>query len=242
MPRGAPDYSNVKSGEDLHRLDDLSEIPPRLRHPSSIDRAGEVVAMEDFRYGLVGVETAQDGLGSSVTASPLFSRFSGFSAKLARAADTLAWCRVEAFTPSLESGKIGAEIQFCADTADPVILLYISQYTGSEWLLWGLKWSALTDKIYIGGETVGWTEIASGYDISQGYHYFHNAKLVVDVANKDYERVLINGVALTITDVAAKEAASTALPHVVAYIENYGGTANANEVYLDYIIITRNEP
>lgn len=242
MPRGAPDYSNVKSGEDLHRLDDLAEIPPRLRYPSSIDRAGEVVVLEDFRYGLVGVETAKDDLGSSVTASPLFTRFGGFSAKLARVANALAWARVEAFTPSLESGKIGAEIQFCADTADPVVQIYISQYTGSKWLLWGLKWSALTDKIYIGGETVGWTEIGSGYDISQGYHYFHNAKLVVDVANKDYERVLINGAPLTLVAVAAKEEASTALPHVVVYVENYGGTANANELYLDYIIITRNEP
>lgn len=242
MPRGAPDHSNVKSGEDLHRLDDLAELPPRLRYPSSVDRAGEVVAMEDFRHGLGGVEIAQDGLGSGVTASPLFTRFGGFSAKMARVANTLAWCRIEAFTPSLESGKIGAEIQFCADTADPVIILYISQYTGSKWLLWGLKWSALTDKVYIGGETVGWTEIASGYDISQGYRYFHNVKLVVDVEDEDYERVLINGVPLTVVSVAAKEASSTVLPHVVAYIENYGGTANANEVYLDYIIITRNEP
>jgi len=242
MPRGAPDYSNVKSGDNLHRLDDLSEVPPRLRFPSSIDRAGEVVAFEDFQYGLVGVETAQDALGSSVATSPLFTRFGGFSAKMARVANTLAWCRVEVFTPSLESGQIGAEIQFCAETADPVVQLYISQYTGSEWLLWGLKWSALTDKIYIGGETVGWTEIASGYDISQGYHSFHNVKLVVDVANKDYERVLINGVPLAVTTVAAKEADSTVLPHVVAYVENYGGTASANEVYLDYVIITRNEP
>jgi hypothetical protein len=242
MARGAPDYSNVRAGDDLHRVDDLAEIPPRLGQVSSIDRAGEVVAIEDFRYGLVGVETAVDGLGSSVTASPLFTRFGGFSAKLARVANSNAWTRVEVFTPALASERIGAEIQFCADTADPIVRLYISQYTGSEVILWGLKWNAVLDKIYIGDDTTGWTEIASGYDIAQGYHSFHNMKLVADVTNKDYERVFVNGVPLTVADVSAQSGANTVAPHVVVYVQNYGGTPNANEIYLDYVIITRNEP
>lgn len=242
MARGAADYSNVKSGDNLHRLDNLAELPPRMKQISSIDRAGEIIVAEDFSYGLVGVETDEDALGSSVTVSPLFTRYGGFSIKMARAANALAWTKIECFTPSLESGKIGVEIQFCAETYDPVVLLFISQYTGEQWLLWGLKWSSLTDKVYIGGETVGWVEIASGYDISQGYHSFHNVKLVVDVENENYERVLVNGVPLTIVEKAAKAVSSEIIPHVVAYVENYGGTVEANEVYLDYILITRNEP
>ncbi len=242
MPRGAPDYGNVRAGADLHRLDDLAELVVRLGGVGSIDRAGEVVVLEDFRYGLAGVRVTADELGSSVNESSLYAHYGGYTANMARVANTLAWTKLEVFTPSMESGKIGVELQFAATSADPVVLLFISQYTGSKWLLWGLKWSSLTDKVYIGGETVGWTEVASGYDIAQDYHSYHNIKLVVDVENEDYERVLINGVSLSIIATDAKIATSTVAPHVVAIIENYGGTGLANEVYLDYVLITRNEP
>lgn len=242
MARGAPDYSNVKSGESLHRLDDLSELPPRLGYPISIDRAGEVVALDDFRYGIVAVQADDAGLGETIVASSDYSRYGGFTAKLTRAADASSYASVSAYALSLQSGKIGAEAQFCASGSTPNVKFYVQRYTGEYRLLWGLRWDDATDKIYIGGDTVGWTELSADYDIFQTPPHFHNMKLVVDVDNEDYERVIIDGENVAIAAVDAYKVANSNSPHTVVSYYNGVGPAAATTIYLDYVIITRNEP
>lgn len=242
MPRGAPDYSNVSAGETLHRLDDLAELAVRLHAVRSIDRAGEVVLAEDFRYGVSALETDTAGLGEAVSVSPLYSRFGQFTIKLEHLANANSWSSIAAHATAVESEKIGLEFQFVAMTSDPRVLGYVTLYTGSYYYLWGLAWDATEDKVYIGGDSVGWTEIASGHDIFQGIPRYHNVKFVVDVDDLNYERVIIDGEVIPVIEKAAYSEENSASPHLIGAIYNGKGPTVANEIYIDYLIITRNEP
>lgn len=242
MARGAPDYSNARSYETLHRLDDLAEVPPRFGEVASIDRGGHVVFSEDFRHGVGTVELASAGLGETIVASPDYSRFGGFTAKMSRVDNASSYVNANLFGLIIETGKIGAEIQFCASGSTPKIELYLTRYTGTQRLLWGLKWDDSSNKVYIGGDTVGWTEISDDFGIFQTPPHFHNMKLVVDVDNRDYERVLIDGKPVAVVAVDALEEDNTNSPHIVVTISSASGQALLSTLYIDYVIATRAEP
>lgn len=242
MPRGAPDYSNVRSPKDLYRLDDLAELAPRLHAVSSIDRSGNIVTSENFRYGLSSVETDTAGLGETVSASSTYSRYGGFTAKLEHLANPDSWSSISIYVPILETGKVGLEFEFSANGSDPCVIGYIGRYTGTQWLLWGVKWDATVDKVYIGGETVGWEEIGADFDILQDTPHHHNVKLVVDVGELNYERVIIDGKVVPIVPKEAQIVEAVLTSHVVVTIYNGKGPTAASQIYVDFVNITRDEP
>lgn len=243
--QGGIDYQDggFPSGGSVYPMTrDLAELAARINKPVGIDRSGNIVFAEDFRFGDGSIETLSKGLGETMGLSPLYSRYGGFTYKLARVDDDTSWCNFQTYASIIKSDRIGLEIQFCGMVADPNLQIYIGRYTGEVHYVWGLRWDAQTNKIYIGGDTVGWTEIAEKYDIFLNVPHYHNMKLVVDVVNKDYERVIIDGKVIPVVAKAARESENPNSPHVVATVSNASGYAGAAEVYTDYIILTRNEP
>jgi hypothetical protein len=53
MPFGAPDFSNIRKEELVHRLDDLAEASVRTFIPVVYDRLGDVVFFDSFESGIL---------------------------------------------------------------------------------------------------------------------------------------------------------------------------------------------
>ena len=242
MPRGAPDYSNVRGGSLFGRVDDLGELIGRLGYAPGIDRLGRIVFYQDFRYGSGALETVSKGLGEEMSLSATYSLYGGFTYKLTRVADTESWSSFGIYSLIVESGRLSLEAQFCVMGSDPNLKFYIARYTGTERKLWGLRWDAVLDKIYIGGDTIGWTEIASGYDIFVGVPHYHNIKFVVDVDDENYVRVLIDGKPIPVVEKASQDDPSPNSPHIVINIYNGKDPSTASELYVDYVMVKMDEP
>jgi len=242
MPRGAPDYSNVRAPGNLDRLDDLAELPPRLGFPSGLDRLGKVVLLEDFDTGgnLVSALTAD--LGETSAISNEYNRYGRFSWELARVADADSYAGAYVRVAAIGEDRIGGEVQFVVREHYPNLKLYLSWHDGTNGYTWGLRWDTANEKAYLGSDSVGYTQITGTYKCFLNPALVHTMKIVGDIDDEAYIRAYIDGKKLTLPEADPYKYAYTYTPDIALSFYNGLDPTTAAKVFVDTMIITRAEP
>lgn len=242
MPRGAPDYSNVRAYGPLHRLDDQAELAARLGSPVVYDRRGNIVWCTDFSHGLQGSTIVpSDGEGDGyVTASRSFNGpFSICLDPSDEEGSQVYWNRIIHFIPI---GALGAETIMSLDT-DPY------QYRLSLWYRDGaasqkgsIRYSPGNGnwEIQLGADD--WVVILEDFYLQQGPNAWQPIKLVINANTGKYVRALIahNVVLLSAYDLYETEDFSRG--QLETRISVWGAPATHACGYVDTVIITQNEP
>ena len=242
MVRTAPDYSNVRVGQPLHRLDDQAELAARLGSPVTYDRTGSVIWYTDFEHGLQGSEFGVDHPDSKGQLTSNRAYRGSFSCMLNPrevAGSYVNWGRVIHF---LQKGPIAVEMSVSTD-ADPDAIRLTMYYFDGNRVLTGLVhyqtdggyWKIIT-------KDIPWVTVLEGVELQQGPAAWHPVKLVIDTEKKAYVRLLVANVVVDLTEHKLTDNPSEALGQLEFRVNVYGSETRHAAGYIDSVIVTQNEP
>lgn len=242
MPRGAPDYSNVRAYGPLHRLDDQAELAARLGSPVLYSRSGSVVWMTDFERGLQGSTFGTDGAPSAGSLSTARANLGAFSIMLdpQGVADSyVEYGRVVHFVPV---GKLSLEASVSTDSDPYGLRLKMFYFTGTTQYYGGLHYDPATGDWKVRNAANAWPVVLEDFKIQQGAGAWTPIKLVVDVENEVYVRAEIAKHFVDLSSHSMYQEASTNNGQLDIRVIAYGSVASHAAVWADGIIVSQNEP
>ena len=241
MAHGAEDYSNVRKKEYSYRIDDLAELAARVGSPVVYDRRGEVVFMETFAYGFDTWQKAYSGAYSRVVLDPIRFVSNGFSALLGAGTDEGGYAILYLNVPYLSVDSLGLEFRGIINANVNYIRGEIWRYDGSYQHQANLYYYPVSGDLKVKVKSGGIQTILSGETIALDVEVFSFFKLVISVQSETFLRVLFNGKEINISDLSYHKVESKLEPHIkIRFTCQSNGAGNA-ELFLDNVILTRNE-
>lgn len=242
MPRGAPDYHNVRVAQPLHRLDDLAEVAARLHSPDVYDRSGKVVFLSRFGNGLGQFGLTPDGTFAEMTASPTTFLSGPFALKMRTSNLTnqvqTAWVRI----PVLEdTTKLGLEAAFCIPDGEVAVAIQIAVYLPPKLYEYTVTYYTDTDKLYFTPKGPGGL-LAEGLKLYEGVAAWHRMKVVADLKTQYYVRILLNENVYNIPEYPGYEGTTDEDRRIDIRLKAWAREDVSKVVYWDDIIVTQHEP
>jgi len=241
MAHGAPDDSNVVKQGDTHRVDDMAELAVRLGSVLTFRRAGEVLTIEDFSCGLGGwYMNATDGSGTFYLTNDAFLS-AGVSLQIAQDAADAEYCHVYNYTPVIVAGKVGFQGNIAVVEKPKYFSwgFYFSSSGGGG--VFGIRYDFDNAVVAYLNSVGGYTPIADNVDLHAYLHLFHSYKLVVDLAQREYVRVCINEEEYSLAGISGGSLGATSYTQLLAQLTIESSAARNVKVYVDNLVITRNE-
>lgn len=241
MTHGAPDYSNVRKAEYSFRLDDMGELAARLGSPQIYDRRGEILYIETFKHGFRPWQNWATGANAVVELDEIRTHTDGFSLLMRGGSDGDRDAIIRRILPLVNMSSIGIEIRAMVNDDINYLRTSLYIYDGSSLYFVYAIYYAQTDILKILDSDGSEVTISTGFNLSTAYETFNFMKFTVDWINKTYKRGLFNGNEIDISAYSIQQTASALSPHIIIDIRLQSTDGNNGEVFLDNIIITRNE-
>lgn len=223
-----------------------AELCARLGSPVYYDRRGSVMSIESFNNGLSRIDPSGVGGAGSLTIVSEFARSYGYSCKITtRTAGDYDTGVMQYFDFPRPGNTLGHEFHIAPTGAQGGIYCYISVYTGTRYLIFGMKWDFVGKNLYYWGSGADWVD--SGENMTM-YHvagkglHWHNIKLVVDLVTEKYIRLLVDHLSVDLSAIACQASNSANDSETIVTTRGYGDAANSRTIYLDDLIFTVLEP
>jgi hypothetical protein len=242
MAHGAPDYSNVKKGDALFRVDDMAELAVRLGSVVRYDRRGDVLWMTGFNYGLDEVEVAVLGAGSEVTLTTTHVESAPFAVRLGADGTIGAYAAIAKRLSPPASLKVGLGTQFYAATEYGEIDLYLDLYDGAAYTRAKVVYDHDAGELRYLDSTGAYVVFAEGLPNLAGSGAFTNYKMVADLELKEYVRVILGRDTYPLPGVPLFQGAAGTQPFLWGVVLHYTGTTDLTSHYVDNFVVTVNEP
>lgn len=242
MPRGAPDYSNVRAGGPFHRVDDMGELATRLGSPVNFDRRGLVYFIDDFESGVANWAELLSGDGRSFCASSQHSRNGAFSLSI-----------VPGITPPYKHNiirklayppteRLGFEIAFTVSSETNFVFFYVYIYDGTELHQVGVRYTHSTGQLLYHNHAGGWGLLASDVELIADDTLFHVLKFVVSIEDDEYVRIMLDGDSWNDLEYPLDVDEDPTRPSIEIRLWVYATDNSQPAHYFDSLILTQNEP
>lgn len=242
MPRGAPDYSNVRAYGPLYRLDDMAELAVRLGSVVAYDRRGNVIWLDDFSTG--SEKFRVHGAGDySVALETSYPKWPPFCLKMTGGStgDNSALAFYYA-CPSVV-GKLGVELSVAFFTRFDEFRLEMFMYDGTHLYDAQIRLDDVDDDIKYYQFPFTFTKFADLADMVHDYGSYHSLKLVADFENYYYTRFLLDQTEYDLSAIEVSEETGTGIaPQFGVQFGIYGREGGNDYCHVDGLIITQNEP
>lgn len=242
MPRGAPDYSNVRGPGPIQGSYDQGEMAARLGSPIIYDKAGLLVWMTDFSRGLQGAVPGTNGEGGTYQISSARSHFGPFSLKLDPAATAGSYVEWGSVVQFIESGKVGLEALISHDTDPDGIRLKMLYFDGTTQQRAELHYDPATGDWTVRTGITTWETVIESFKLQQDPTCWNPIKLVIDVENGAYVRVQVAREVEEITQHSLYSLPSPNLGQLACRVMAYGDSDAHAPIYVDAVIVTQQEP
>ena len=222
----------------------LAELAARLGSIVTYDRRGEVVWLDDFEDNINKWNSSFGAAGGSLALSTDESRSGSNSAKLI--CPTGGYAIMNRTLPYTPSPKLGFEAHECFPTAGNITrVLDLGVLTTTKQFEFEIRYDwtdAVTGtwKIYTYPTT--WVTLSGIPSIEAIAGLFHAIKVVVDLENGKYVRLLVDGIAYDISQYTPNWGVNTNPPRITPTIYHAARAGQQDTIYVDDVIITRNEP
>lgn len=240
MARGYRDWGKIKKGDHVSAVADLGELAVRLGSINSFDRRGDVYWMDSFEYGVAGWAVVSSPAGGSGAQSTSFARHKGNSLKMTTPAAVGGVVGVQHYEALAFAGKTGWEVGLMSEGELLFFELMIDILDGSRnWRAYvrldivGQKWEYEDS----GGD---WQTVATGVSFTEVETLFNLIKLVIDVTEHEFVRLLFNIDEWGLGGIAMRDMGATSGVYTRFWPRLIADEAIA--CYLDPAIITLNEP
>lgn len=220
----------------------LGELTAILTTAKRYDRRGSVFYYDDFEDGLIRLETGGAGTGWSVTSDTTRARSKAKSVKLTAGSDGLHYAQITAYFPLYSFGKIGVEVSFTLDDdADDFDLELMCTHPSYQ-VLGRIRYDASLEGLFYLDENSVYQGFALLVYIERNDYIFNTMKLVLDAANKRYDRFMLNGQTWDLSDknLALGPAGDPYYGTAIVMLEGLAGTNSVS--FVDDLILTHNEP
>lgn len=243
--QGGIDYQDggFSSGGQVYALSgDLGELAARLGSVVTHNREGSVVHIETFEHGLQGWEKTTGGTGAEYMASAEASRSGGYSCKLIAGSDGSRISQIFRKFPYPVLGRYGLEFSVKLGEYTQDIVWNLSYHDGTDEHSYMCKYLVSERTVQVRDENGVFQDIVSDLYLTYAYSGFHAVKLVVDLANDDFVRLIINEVEYDLSDYSAYVFVEDDGPNVRVAIQERSEVGQNGYSYFDDIILTQNEP
>ena len=238
LPPWSTKYKMIKVFAGL----DLSELAVRLGSSVVFDRRGNVVFLEDFEGGTLFWAVSGAGTGHSEALSTTWGKTGSKSCALTAGEGAMGQARIyrEFYIPIV--GKIGIESSFTVDADTDYIQLEFYHYNGSGYKAGAIRYDVANTKIQYDSSAHSWTDLITSYELNTTTKQFNTWKMVLDLENAEYERILINDREVDMDGLGLYDTETGGTEHLRVSIRHDSADAAAKTIYIDNVILTINEP
>lgn len=245
VSQGGIDYPDggFSSGSGVFPMSgDLGELAARLESVVTHNREGSIVYIETFEYGVNTWHPTLYGTGSEIYISAARSRSRGYSCKMIAGSDGSAAAKIFRSFPLPTLSRYGLEFSWLPEANTDILEWRLSYHDGTDVHHYIARYRTTEDDVQIKDEDGNWLTVVTSLDLTYTYADFHTIKTVGDLADDQWERLIINGVEYDLTDYAAYVTAEVAGPDVLPAILIWGNAGANGFSYIDDVILTQNEP
>lgn len=240
--RDAPDFGISDTYLTKHVITDMGELASRLGAPNVFDRTGTLIWAEQFTYGLNNWVLSQTGYGQDpwLIASPYL--YKPNAVKLSAQAGGTGQSQILITLPFPYESPMGIEFAYNPNIRATELYFYGNLYTGTHMYSFAVEFWLLTGIIKVmttGGATEEVYEDTLGYKLTNVYNI---TKVVLDLENKKYARIMFNKYDIPVTDVVFHSATSDLRPKLTLLLRLASAGTYVETILIDNIIFTLDEP
>lgn len=242
MPHGQRDWGNIGADETVHGLADLAELAARLGSPVTFNREGNVLFLETFEHGIKNWTIAAYGTGGEYRWSAEKSRMGSYSCLLIPGTDGAQTAQMARQFPYPVFSRFGVEmgVQAAGDPLRMDVTLYV--YDGTTRQGYTARYDHVNERLQLQLAGATWQTVAENVLWSEGAFLFHTIKLVADLNEAAFVRLIFDNEEYNIEAYSAFEAADATAPAIWVWFTCLTQTGLTTNFYVDDIIITQNEP
>ena len=226
----------------VYSVTDLGELAARLGSIVTFDRRGDVVWLDDFESGVGKWLPVTSGVGAGVVVSNSYARNGLYSCELTAGTTMAQVATIQRVLPYPVLSRMGFECSFAFDSNLAEIYLTFDMFDGASQHIAEVRYDYVNKKLQYRDSDNNWQDIATSLDLRQSYYPFWVWKLVVDFANEEYVRLVLNETEHKLDGIAYRKTAAGTIASLRPSITNRGAAAANAVVYVDDVIITQNEP
>lgn len=220
----------------------LSELAIRLGYPGVFERTGNVLHYDTFEYGLSTWSLSGDVSNHVPVLSCMGLLQSPYALKLPMAIATPAYSTARKRIAYPYITTYGFELSFLPMEDFGLLYCGIRIYTGTYAYHFYYKHTNPDGKWFIQNETGLFVEVAT-YGIDAHFNpIWHPVKLVVDLVNERYGRLMVDGLDVGLSSYGVFKSASAERPYMTIYISNEENGGVRGTMHIDNVIVTINEP
>jgi len=241
MAHGAPDASNVINLGQDYRVDDMAELAARLGSLAHYRRDGDVFFMEDFSEGLRRWHVDSRGADSEVVLQTNAWRVGGVCPRLTVDNNLNDYAMIwRGFLPTGDL-TLGVSAALAIYTPVDSICMEIEYYNGVDSRVAMIRYIPADHIFQVGTDVDVWETFASDVTISGPDYPFSSVKLVADFLREKILSFSLNDVTYDLSSYAPYVGG---FPYIRSYVVWFWITrlpAGTRSIYLDNIVLTRNE-
>jgi hypothetical protein len=241
-PLDMPDDYPWWPGGQRSILTDLAELAARLGSPAVYDRRGQVVWMDDGRYGLAPWIVSASQTGASVKVVAEETQTAGFSIQLTSGSNGAHSVTLYRYFNVSERNKIGVALGIAFLNDFELFQLTLDAYYPSSRYSAVLQVDPINGKLLVMDETGGFVEVADLTNVIAATARYEEFKLVADFEVGRYVRLLHNETEYDLSGVLMYT--GTGVTDHRQYLEIYlkGLLGENDKAKLGRVIITAGEP
>jgi len=241
VAHGQRDWGNIGAEATVAGLSDMGELAARLGSPVTFNREGNVLLLDTFEYGLGRWESSAIA-PSTVEISAAWSRYGAYSVKFDIAADAAKYGLVDTYLPYPVKSKYGLEFSLRLNSYIDIIYINLNFADGAQYQNYEIRAYPNGELLKLDDQDAGRVTFADPWIIRTAGRNWHTCKLVVDIVNQYYQRLIWNDVEYDLTAYRPEVDTSTDASRIFLRLQFYGSNSGAGVAYLDDVIFTQNEP
>lgn len=242
MVHGRPDWWGTNPKDVTHGLADMAELAARLGSIVRWDRRGDVILCENFETGTGTASIGGTGDGPSYGLCSSKSAIGTFSLMLSPGTPAGSQAYAYWWLPRPALSKLGGEIWFNLSSLLRYVYFRMTYYDGVKAHHGEIRYSISTDSLDYIDTSGDWASLATNVGASLASDITNVCKLVVDILNDKYVRLIFNHHTYLMDDIDLYIYDSTGAPALrVGYTCENGSDTFRPDNYIDSLIVTQNE-
>lgn len=236
-----PDDYPWLPGSSRFPLSDMGELAARLGSPARYDRRGEVIWYDEGKNGIAPWSVFGSGAGNGAYVTCEETYMSPYAIRMKAGSDGGLYSGLVKFLSPATVGKIGIEVAVYFITVFDNFSVRLVRTNGVTWYDATIYLNCNDGSLELRDKNNVKQVIDTGFgNFVQGGQY-HQVKLVVDMENFNYFRLLFNQHEYRLIDYPLWSFAAADLDGHRAYLRHTGRPANNDMAVIGHVIITANE-
>lgn len=241
MKHGAPDWSVYRPSSTSYPVLDLAELAARLGSIDTFDRRGDILFLEDFESGLNKWWFDLTPTGAAAALDPTHTRSKGYSLKLTTGTDDDFITEASHDEPFPALGTFGLEVSATNEDDLPELGIWIFIFTGTVRLTGALFHLAAANALAYLDDTAIYQTL-DAVNLPDTDYLFNTFKLVIDAQTQMYKHAILNSTQYDLSAYPLYAPALVTAPFMRVLIHTVGNGDDNYSIYVDDIILTRDEP